>query len=123
MSPSVLSVVGVGTSSFGLIGTTAFGLAEKTQLKLCRDTLVTVHRTLSSSIANGRQLRLKCAKTSPFCSLLAYRPSLLGCEICVSRTQFVVIVAQRLEGAVGCERVTPVPHLPGGTVSHRERSG
>ncbi|KZV33617.1 patatin-like protein 2 [Dorcoceras hygrometricum] len=38
----------------------------------------TVHRTLSSSIADGRQLRLKC-------------------EICVARTQFVVIIAQRLE--------------------------
>ncbi|KZV28041.1 hypothetical protein F511_27760 [Dorcoceras hygrometricum] len=77
---------------------------------LYRDTLATVHRTLSSSIADGRQLRL---------NLLAFRPSLLGCEICIARTQFVVIVAQRLEGACRGARVTPVPHLHVGTVSHR----
>ncbi|KZV42643.1 DNA (cytosine-5)-methyltransferase DRM2-like [Dorcoceras hygrometricum] len=47
----------------------------------------TVHRTLSSLIASGRQLRLKCAKTPPFSSLLAFRPSLLECEIYVARTQ------------------------------------
>ncbi|KZV45494.1 hypothetical protein F511_07997 [Dorcoceras hygrometricum] len=32
MSPSVSSVAGVSTSSFGLVGTTTFGLAKKTQL-------------------------------------------------------------------------------------------
>ncbi|KZV38313.1 hypothetical protein F511_27465 [Dorcoceras hygrometricum] len=40
-----------------------------------RDNLATVHRTLSSPIVGGRQLRLKC-------------------EICVARDFFVVIVAQ-----------------------------
>ncbi|KZV55495.1 hypothetical protein F511_35070 [Dorcoceras hygrometricum] len=50
----------------------------KTVANLCRDTLANVHRTLSSSIVDGRQLRLKC-------------------EICVDRTKFVVIVAQRLK--------------------------
>ncbi|KZV25159.1 hypothetical protein F511_22132 [Dorcoceras hygrometricum] len=58
MSPSVSSVAGVSTSSFGLVGTTAFGLAKKTQLKLCHDTLATVHRTLSPSIADDRLLRI-----------------------------------------------------------------
>ncbi|KZV18090.1 inactive protein kinase [Dorcoceras hygrometricum] len=100
MSPSVFSVAGVGTSSFGLVGTTSFWISEgnsalssvglqfcersdvalRTDVDLSRDTLATVHRTLSSSITDGRQLRLKC-------------------EICIARTQFVVIVAQILESA------------------------
>ncbi|KZV38543.1 hypothetical protein F511_20257 [Dorcoceras hygrometricum] len=50
MLPSVLSVAGASTSSFGL--------AKKTQLKFSCDTLATVHRTLSSLIADGRQLRI-----------------------------------------------------------------
>ncbi|KZV52536.1 Tetratricopeptide repeat-like superfamily protein isoform 1 [Dorcoceras hygrometricum] len=54
--------------------------------------------TLRLDTAFGRLLEAgEVHEASPFCSLLAYRPSLLGFEICIARTQFVVIVAQKLE--------------------------
>ncbi|KZV50291.1 hypothetical protein F511_33196 [Dorcoceras hygrometricum] len=53
--------------------------------KFCRDTQATVHRTLSPSIADGRQLRLK------------WQICVLGTSLWQSAVVIVVIVAQRFE--------------------------
>ncbi|KZV42460.1 U-box domain-containing protein 44-like [Dorcoceras hygrometricum] len=57
MSPSVSSVAGVSTSSFGLVGTTAFGLAKKTQLKS--------HFHPSSSYAQHVELSFRAGIVKP----------------------------------------------------------
>ncbi|KZV44000.1 splicing factor 3B subunit 1 [Dorcoceras hygrometricum] len=102
MSPSVSSVPGVSTSSFGLVETTAFGLEKKTQLKLCRDTLVTVHQTLSSPIADGRLLRIGLL------SVLGFNPmSLWG-------LYFFLYVVSGYHGFSAGRGVDPAGGAPGG---------
>ncbi|KZV29339.1 hypothetical protein F511_34934 [Dorcoceras hygrometricum] len=102
-------------------------------IESCRDTLATVHRTLSSPIAGGRQLRLKSLRKAGEVRediSLMYSVSIsvalllpFRCDIDVPRDCFVVILAQKTEDAcLEAERVTPVTIISLlGSVSHYEQ--
>ncbi|KZV27137.1 tudor domain-containing protein 3 [Dorcoceras hygrometricum] len=73
---------------------------------LCRDTLATVHRTLSSPIADGRQLRLKSLVAVPYACCL----SLPGCcyrRAGNSRTSYPCCVLATVSG-VGSSHISCV---------------
>ncbi|KZV35226.1 hypothetical protein F511_42365 [Dorcoceras hygrometricum] len=96
--------------------------------KFCRDTLVTVHRTLSSSIADGRQLRLKRLAPTSFTGKLALQRlaavvlrirSTTGItapsSVCTRRAEkFVMngISSSRLTHRIMVKRLATSPHDP-----------